>query len=82
MCDKRPMRSQRPQSESTVRELFGLAGVTINGSAPGDIQVHDARFYERLLRDASIGVNPAVPDHGPPGRISQTGHSRGLCQTQ
>jgi cyclopropane-fatty-acyl-phospholipid synthase len=44
------------ESESVVRELFGLAGITIGGSAPGDITVHDPRFYERLLRDASIGL--------------------------
>jgi len=45
-----------------VRELFGLAGVTIGGSAPGDITVHDERFYERLLRDASIGLGEAYMD--------------------
>ena len=49
-------------ARSVVRELFGLAGVTIGGSAPGDITVHDERFYERLLRDASIGLGEAYMD--------------------
>jgi cyclopropane-fatty-acyl-phospholipid synthase len=44
------------EAESIVRELFSLAGIEIGGTAPGDIRVHDPRFYERLLRDASIGL--------------------------
>ncbi len=43
------------ESESIVRELFGHAGIEINGTNVGDIQVKDSRFYERLLRDASVG---------------------------
>jgi cyclopropane-fatty-acyl-phospholipid synthase len=50
------MLNRRQQAESLVRELFELAGIRIGGSAPGDIVVHDRRFYERLLRDASIGL--------------------------
>jgi cyclopropane-fatty-acyl-phospholipid synthase len=44
------------EAEAIVRELFGLAGIEINGARPGDITVKDERFYERLLRDASIGL--------------------------
>jgi cyclopropane fatty-acyl-phospholipid synthase-like methyltransferase len=44
------------ESESVVRELFELAGIQIGGTAPGDIRVRDPRFYERLLRDASVGL--------------------------
>jgi hypothetical protein len=44
------------ESEAIVRELFGLAGIEIGGTKPGDVQVKDPRFYERLLRDASIGL--------------------------
>ncbi|MGE0868156.1 MAG: cyclopropane fatty acyl phospholipid synthase [Kofleriaceae bacterium] len=42
-------------AESIIRELFGLAGIEINGTNTGDITVLDQRFYERTLRDASIG---------------------------
>ncbi|NVB77816.1 MAG: cyclopropane fatty acyl phospholipid synthase [Kofleriaceae bacterium] len=42
-------------AESIVRELFGLAGIEIGGTARGDIRVHDPRFYERVIRDASVG---------------------------
>jgi cyclopropane-fatty-acyl-phospholipid synthase len=43
-------------AEAVVRELFELADIQIGGSRPGDIRVHDPRFYERLLRDASVGL--------------------------
>jgi cyclopropane-fatty-acyl-phospholipid synthase len=43
------------EAEGIVRELFGLAGVVIGGSGPADIRVRDDRFYDRLLRDASVG---------------------------
>lgn len=52
-----PVRSA--EAESIVRELFELAGITIGGTEPGDIRVHDARFYERVLRDASVGFGEA-----------------------
>ncbi|MBS1122053.1 MAG: cyclopropane-fatty-acyl-phospholipid synthase [Deltaproteobacteria bacterium] len=47
--------TRKTEAESIVRELFGHAGVEIGGTNPWDITVHDPRFYERLLRDASIG---------------------------
>jgi cyclopropane-fatty-acyl-phospholipid synthase len=49
-------------AESIVRELFGLADIQFGGSRPGDIQVHDPRFYERVLRDASVGVGESYMD--------------------
>ena len=51
-----------PDAEAIVRELFGLADIEIGGTRPGDIQVHDPRFYERLLRDASIGLGESYMD--------------------
>ena len=53
---------RRSEAEAIVRELFGLAGIEIGGHAPGDIVVHDPRFYERVLRDASIGFGEAYMD--------------------
>jgi len=49
-------------AEAIVKELFALAGVTVGGSQPGDITVSDSRFYERLLRDASIGLGESYMD--------------------
>jgi cyclopropane-fatty-acyl-phospholipid synthase len=45
-----------PKSETVLRELLALAEIEVNGSHPWDIQVHDDRFYERVLRDASLGL--------------------------
>ncbi len=49
-------------AERTVRELFSLAGITVGGSAPGDIQVHNPLFYSRLLQQASMGLGESYMD--------------------
>lgn len=49
-------------AEHTVRELFGLAGITVGGKQPGDIQVHNREFYPRLLQQASMGLGESYMD--------------------
>ena len=49
-------------AEALVRELFTLAGIEVDGPGPGDIHVHNPRFYGRLLRDASIGLGESYMD--------------------
>jgi cyclopropane-fatty-acyl-phospholipid synthase len=39
-----------------IRELFALAGVTINGPNPWDIQVHHSRTYDLILSKWSLGL--------------------------
>jgi cyclopropane-fatty-acyl-phospholipid synthase len=48
--------------ENTIRELLDSAEITINGSQPWDLQVHDNRLYERILRDSSLGLGEAYMD--------------------
>lgn len=48
--------------EKILREMLELAGIQVNGSNPWDIQVHDTRFYDRVLRDASLGLGEAYMD--------------------
>jgi len=50
------------KSEKTVRELLDLADVSVNGEHPWDIQVHDERFYDRILKDASLGLGESYMD--------------------
>jgi cyclopropane-fatty-acyl-phospholipid synthase len=50
---------RRSEAESIVRELFAHADIEFGGTRPWDITVHDPRFYERVLRDASIGFGEA-----------------------
>ncbi len=47
------------KSETVIRELCELADVQINGSRPWDMQVHDERLYDRILRDSSLGLGEA-----------------------
>lgn len=44
------------KAEGVIRELLSLAGVEVNGPHPWDIQVHDDRFYARILSDSSLGL--------------------------
>jgi cyclopropane-fatty-acyl-phospholipid synthase len=44
------------------RELLATADVVVDGDRPWDIQIHDARFYERVLRDGTLGVGETYVD--------------------
>ncbi len=44
------------RANELFRELLAAAGVTVNGPEPWDIQVHDERFFARILRDGSVGL--------------------------
>lgn len=56
------MRRSQGSAELVVRELFESANVSVGGGRPGDIAVHDPRFYGRLLRGASIGLGESYMD--------------------
>ena len=53
-----PLTSQS-SPERLGRALLELAGITVGGSAPHDIVVHDRRVYARVLRDGSLGLGEA-----------------------
>jgi cyclopropane-fatty-acyl-phospholipid synthase len=44
------------RAAEAMRELLQRAGVTVGGSEPWDIQIHDERVYARALRDGTLGV--------------------------
>jgi len=48
--------------ESVLRELFGQAGIEVNGTNSWDIQVHDQRFYERALREPHLALGEGYMD--------------------
>jgi cyclopropane-fatty-acyl-phospholipid synthase len=50
------------RSEAAVRELLGYAGIHVNGSNPWDIQIHDERFYDRVLREVELGLGESYLD--------------------
>ncbi|MDQ7781639.1 MAG: cyclopropane fatty acyl phospholipid synthase [Desulfomonilaceae bacterium] len=47
---------------SFVGDLLSQCGITINGSNPWDIHVHDDRFYTRVLRHKNLGLGEAYMD--------------------
>ena len=50
------------KSEKIVRDLLQTADIQVDGDRPWDIQVRDGRLYERILRDASLGLGEAYMD--------------------
>ena len=48
--------------ESLVKELLSLANVEINGSNPWDIQIHDQRFYKRVIGEVELGLGESYMD--------------------
>ncbi len=51
-----------PEPEKAVRELLAQAGITVNGSQPWDIRVHQPRLYARVLAQGSIGLGEGYMD--------------------
>ena len=49
-------------SEKIIRDLLLTAGIIVTGDHSWDIQVHDSRFYDRVLRDGSLGLGEAYMD--------------------
>lgn len=50
------------KSKQVVEEILSHADVKINGTRPWDIQVNDERFYDRVLKDGSLGFGESYMD--------------------
>ncbi len=48
--------------KKTVEELIAPGDIRINGSRDWDIQVHNERFYSRVLSDGSLGLGESYMD--------------------
>lgn len=48
--------------EKTVQEHLEKAGVAINGARPWDIQVHDRRWFRRVLLEKNLGLGESYMD--------------------
>lgn len=46
----------KSNSKNIVEDLFAQVDIQFNGPRPWDIQVHDEAFYDRLMRDGSLGL--------------------------
>lgn len=61
--------SERPDSGSSqnryrrkIERLLEGTDVQLNGDRPWDVQVHDERFYRRVLAEASLGLGESYMD--------------------
>jgi len=45
-----------------VHDALSRAGISIGGNSPGDIQVHDKRFYDRFVAEGSLGLGESYVD--------------------
>jgi cyclopropane-fatty-acyl-phospholipid synthase len=45
-----------------AEEILGLAGVEINGINPWDIQVHNDKFYKRVITEGELGLGESYMD--------------------
>jgi cyclopropane-fatty-acyl-phospholipid synthase len=45
-----------------ISDLFGIAGLTVNGDGSGDPKIHDERFYPRVLAQGSLGLGESYMD--------------------
>ncbi len=39
-----------------IIELLAAAGINVNGNAPWDIQIHNERFYKRVISEGTLGL--------------------------
>ncbi len=44
------------------REILAEAGIEVGGDRPWDLQVHDERLWDRVLRDRELGLGEAYQD--------------------
>ena len=50
------------KAKNTIERLLAKAEIKINGDAPGDIQVHNEKLFQRVLAQGSIGLGEAYMD--------------------
>ena len=50
------------RSKAVVESVFASAGIAVNGRNPWDLQIHDKRFYNRVLAERSLGLGESYMD--------------------
>jgi 2-polyprenyl-3-methyl-5-hydroxy-6-metoxy-1,4-benzoquinol methylase len=50
------------KEKETFFSLMEFAGITVNGDKPYDIRVHDEKFYDRVLKQTTLGLGEAYMD--------------------
>src|SRR5438046_9564523 len=50
------------RAQNVMTNLLGFADIRINGARPWDIQVHDRRFFNRVLASGTLGFGESYMD--------------------
>ncbi len=50
------------KAEIFIRALLSEAGITVNGDKPFDIQVHNNKYYQRILTEGALGLGESYMD--------------------
>ncbi len=50
------------QAKAFIEDLLSRAGITINGNAPYDIQVHNEALYKRILQNPALALGESYMD--------------------
>ena len=56
------MEGRHGKARDVCESLLAVAGVSVGGAGPCDIQVRDERLWERLLRDRELGLAESYMD--------------------
>ncbi|SPQ01418.1 cyclopropane fatty acyl phospholipid synthase (unsaturated-phospholipid methyltransferase) [Candidatus Sulfobium mesophilum] len=48
--------------KAAIERILSQAGITLNGDMPWDIRVKDERFYQRVMREGSLGLGESYMD--------------------
>ncbi|MBF9253440.1 cyclopropane fatty acyl phospholipid synthase [Pontibacter sp. 172403-2] len=51
-----------PSLRQTLIDILATADINVNGPAPWDLQVHDDRFYKRVLSEGTLGLGESYMD--------------------
>ncbi len=64
MLDVQTQNRPLPASRATrfLTDLLARADIRVNGDRPWDIQVHDSRWFQRVLSQGSLGVGESYMD--------------------
>lgn len=50
-------------AEKLIRDLLEIADITVNGSKPYDLTVHNHNFYQRVLKQGDLGLGESYMDN-------------------
>ena len=50
------------KAKKIIQELLSKADISVDGDNPWDIQIHDERFYQRLLSESALGLGESYMD--------------------